>query len=285
MGILEALMGKVQPSDPDLAPEPVTYHRPMNVEVTTRGTVEPQMVELAEEKIGDLESVVSRSLDQARVVLQQERDGIPLSARAEGEVSLNGKMIRGRVEADNMAQAIHDLAERLQHQIRRHVDRLISLRRQPVETPDGKWDHDTWVPSLPSQSLLEPGERDVIRRKVFALVPLKASEAADVMRELDHGFYLFHDSETDADSVVYHRDDGQLAVIAPRGVAAPDGPDSSGIQRETSRYSESLTLEDAVSEMDELNHRFMFFIDAATNQAAILYLRYDGHYGLIEQEA
>ena len=136
----------------------------MNVDVTTRGPVEPQMVELTEEKIGDLESVVSRSLDQARVVLQQEKEGIPLGARAEGEVSLNGKMIRGRVEAENMTQAIHDLAERLQRQIRRHVDRLISLRRQPVETPEGKWDHGTWVPSLPSQSLLAPGERDVIRR-------------------------------------------------------------------------------------------------------------------------
>lgn len=257
----------------------------MNVDVTTRGPVEPQMVELAEEKVGALDSVVSRTLDQARVVLQQEKDGIPLSARAEGEVSLNGKMIRGRVEAENMTQAIHDLAERLQHQIRRHVDRLISRRRQPVETPEGKFDHDTWVPSLPSQSLLAPGERDVIRRKVFALVPLKASEPADVMRELDHGFYLFHDSDTGADSVVYHRDDGQLAVIAPQGVSAPDDQDSPGIQRETSRYSEALTLEDAVSEMDELNHRFMFFTDAATDRAAILYLRYDGHYGLIEPEA
>lgn len=258
----------------------------MNVEVTTRGPVEPQMVELAEEKVGDLESAVGRELDQARVVLQQEKEGIPLGSRAEGEVSLNGKMIRGRVEADSMTHAIHDLAERLQHQIRRHIDRLISRRRQPAETPEGKWDHDTWVPSRPSQSLLAPGERDVIRRKVFSLVPLTASEAADLMSELDHGFYLFHDSETDTDSVVYLRDDGQLAVIAPQGVSAPDDPDGSvGIQRESSRYSGSLSLEDAVSEMDELNHRFMFFNDAATDQGAVLYLRYDGHYGLIEQEA
>lgn len=257
----------------------------MNVDVTTRGPVDPKMVALAQDKVSDLESSVGRSLGQARVVLRQEKDGIPDGARAEGEVSLGGKIIRGHVEAESMSRAIHDLAERLQQQIRRHIDRLTSIRRKAAETPEGKWAHDTWVPNLPSQSLLDPGERDVIRRKVFALVPLKATEAADVMSELDHGFYLFHDSETDADSVVYLRDDGKLAVIAPQDAPAPADPaPGDDILREASRYSEALSLEDAVREMDELNHRFMFFKDAATGQGAVLYLRYDGHYGLIEQE-
>lgn len=256
----------------------------MNVDVTTRGPIEPQMIELAQETLADLENSVGRSLGQSRVVLRQEKDGIPHAARAEGEVSLGGKMIRGHVAADTMPRAIHELADRLQQQIRRHIDRLTSIRRKPAEAPEGKWDQDTWVPLRPSQSMLAPGERDVIRRKVFELVPLKAIEAANLMSELDHGFYLFHDSEADTDSVVYLRDDDQLAVIAPQGVPAV-GDGSDGILRESSRYSGSLTLEDAVSEMDELNHRFMFFNDAATGQGAVLYLRYDGHYGLIEQEA
>ena len=211
---------------------------------------------------------------------------MPESARAEGEVQLGKTIIRGHVTADSMSHAIHELADRLLLQLRRHVDRQTSLKRQPVETPEGKWDHGTWVPARPAQSLLDPGEREVIRRKVFSLVPLKASEAAELMRELDHGFYLFHDSDTEADSVIYLRDDGELAVIAAQGVAFPaDGEDSSGIQRESSYYSDALTLEDAVSQMDELNHRFMFFTDAATDRAAIIYLRYDGNYGLIEQES
>ena len=252
----------------------------------TRGPVDPQMVELAQEKITDLEAAVGRSLDQSRVVLRQEKEGIPNAARVEGEVSLGGKIIRGHVEAENMTRAIHDLAERLLQQIRRHIDRQISLRRKPSEAPEGKWDHDTWVPLRPSQSLLAPGEREVIRRKVFALVPLKAVEAAQVMSELDHAFYLFHDSDTNSDSVVYLRDDGQMAVIADKDVPAPANAEGSeGILREPSRYSEPLTLEDAVSQMDELNHRFMFFRDAAADRSAVLYLRYDGNYGLIEQEA
>ncbi|MBK8294783.1 MAG: sigma 54 modulation/S30EA ribosomal C-terminal domain-containing protein [Solirubrobacterales bacterium] len=90
---------------------------------------------------------------------------------------------------------------------------------------------------------------------------------------------------TDADSVVYLRDDDRLAVIAPQDASAPaERNESDGIVRESSHFSGPLTLEDARSQMDELNHRFMFFVDAATGHGAVLYLRYDGHYGLIEQE-
>lgn len=258
----------------------------MNVDITSRGPVDPRMVELAKETFADLETSVGRSLDHVRVVLQEERPNLPHPARAEGEVALAGKTIRGQVEAENMSRAIHDLAERLQQQLRRHIDRLNSRKRRQADVPEGKWSHDNWVPLRPSQSLLASGERDVIRRKVFSLVPLKAPEAAELMAELDHGFYLFHDSETDADSVVYHRDDGQLAVIAARDVPAPADTDGSdGILREQSRFSNAITQEDAVSEMDELNHRFLFFRDAATDRGAVIYLRHDGHYGLIEPEA
>ena len=258
----------------------------MNVEVTSRGPVDPKMVDLAEETMSDLESAVGRSLGQVRVVLRQEKTGIPHPARAEGDLVIGGKDIRGHVEAETMPRAIHDLAERLQQQTRRHIDRLTTLKRKSADASEGKWEHDTWVPLRPSQSKLAPGERNVIRRKVFSLLPLTASEAAEVMSELDHGFYLFHDSDTDADSVVYLRDDGQLAVIAPREVSAPADPESQeGISRESSRYSGSLSIEDAISEMDELNHRFMYFNDAAADRGAVLYLRYDGHYGLIEPDA
>lgn len=258
----------------------------MNVDVTSRGPVDPKMVELAQESLADLETAVGRSLGQARVVLEQEKPSFPNPARAEGDVSLGGKTIRGQVAADSMPRAIHDLAERLQQQLRRHIDRLNTRKRQATEEPEGRWNHGTWVPLRPSQSLLAPGEREIIRRKVFSLVPLSAIEAAELMSELDHGFYLFHDSDTDADSVVYLRDDGKLAVIAPQDAPAPpetDGPD--GILRERSHYSGPLTQKEAVNTMNELNHRFLFFQDEATKKGVVLYLRHDGHYGLIEQEA
>jgi ribosome-associated translation inhibitor RaiA len=96
----------------------------VDVEVTTRGPVAPENAELASEKIAGLESALRRPLRGARVVLlEEENQRIPHSARAEEEVWLEGKPIRGRVAAENMTQAINDLADRLQPQLRRHVDR------------------------------------------------------------------------------------------------------------------------------------------------------------------
>jgi len=34
--------------------------------------------------------------------------------------------------------------------------------------------------------------------------------------------------------------------------------------------------------MDELNHRFLYFVDAYDGRGKVLYLRHDGDYGLVE---
>jgi hypothetical protein len=180
-----------------------------------------------------------------------------------------------------MGQAVNDLAERLRRQLRRHVDRLETRRRVPAGVEEGQWRRAAWTPPRPPRSWRAPGEREVIRRKTFALEPMRAVEAAADMSALDHDFYLFHDADSGADSVVYRRDDGRLAVIAPQGAAPAKGGDGDVI-REVSRYSGPLDRADAVSKLDELNHRFVFFTDASTGRGAVLYLRYDGHYGLIE---
>jgi sigma 54 modulation/S30EA-like ribosomal protein len=213
---------------------------------------------------------------------EAENPRIPRSARAEGELRLGGHPVRGRVEAESMGQAIHELAERLRQQLRRHVDRLASRRRVPAGVQEGEWRRAAWTPPRPPRSWRDPGEREVIRRKTFALEPASALEAAADMSALDHDFYLFRDADTDADSVVYRRDDGRLAVITDQG--EPEG-DERDVVREASRYSDPLDLADAVSKMDELNHRFLFFTDASSGRGAVLYLRYDGHYGLIEPAA
>jgi hypothetical protein len=55
----------------------------MNVDVTTRGPVAPEMSARAIEKIGELESAVGRPIIAARVVLHQEQNpSIPRPARS-----------------------------------------------------------------------------------------------------------------------------------------------------------------------------------------------------------
>lgn len=253
----------------------------MNVEVTTRGSVDPELAKEIADRIRDLGAAVDRDPIDARVVLMQEENPrIAQAARAEGDVRFNGYTIRGRVAAETMDQAVNDLVERLREQLRRHVDRLNTKQRTPPTVGEGEWRSGAWTPPRPPRSWRPPGERQVIRRKSFALEPMDAIDAAGDMAALDHEFYLFKDSDTGADSLIYRRDDGHLAVIAPQD--APEAPEDGGPTRERSRYSEPLSLADAISEMDELNHRFLFFVNAETGRGNVLYLRYDGHYGLIE---
>jgi ribosome-associated translation inhibitor RaiA len=251
----------------------------MRVDVTVRGPVPKELVATAQEQVAALERIVKGPVMGARVVLTQERSPrIERPARAEGEIVLAGRPVRARVSAPAMVAAVDELAERLHDQLRDHVERIFDRAQVPARVEPGEWRHAAWTPPHPPRSRRPAGERDVIRRKTFALEPMSAAEAAADMAALDHEFFLYRDSDTETDAVLYRRDDGRLAVIEPAGTPPPaDGP-----VREVSRYSEPLDLPTAIAEMDVLNHRFLYFTDAASGRGCVLYLRYDGHYGLIE---
>ena len=80
---------------------------------------------------------------------------------------------------------------------------------------------------------------------------------------------------------MYRRDDGRIGLIHPPGSVLADESDDV-VLAEPSRYSEPLTLEQARAEMDVVNHRFLYYIDAADDRGRVLYLRHDGDYGLVE---
>lgn len=85
---------------------------------------------------------------------------------------------------------------------------------------------------------------------------------------------------TREDVVVHWRDDGRVGLLHPQGSAlAGEGPP---VVPEPSRYSGPLSLAAARAEMDLLDHRFLYFIDAGDRRGKVLYLRYDGDYGLVE---
>jgi hypothetical protein len=102
------------------------------------------------------------------------------------------------------------------------------------------------------------------------------------MLDLDEEVHLFVHARTGEDVVVYRRDDGRIGLIHPRGSKLADEDDI--VVPEPNRYSEPLRLETARAEMDELNHRFLYFIDAEDGRGKVLYLRHDGDYGLVEPE-
>jgi ribosomal subunit interface protein len=253
----------------------------IQVDVTMRGDVPGKAREHAEEKVGALDRLLDIPVLGARVVLVQEANPrIERSARAEGEIDLNGPMIRAKVADVDPIAAVNSLTQRLERQLRSFVDRRTDQARRPTERKAGEWRHSSLATNRPDYFPRAPEEREIVRRKTFATDPLTPTEAAEEMEFLDHDFYLFIERETGADAVAYHRDDGRLGVIGPTGIGWSG--ESAGIVHEESRMSGPTRLEDAVAEMNVLNHRFMYFTDAASGRGNVIYMRYDGHYGLIE---
>jgi hypothetical protein len=155
---------------------------------------------------------------------------------------------------------------------------MITRQREPGEARPGEWSHRVWSPARPPTFERPVEEREIVRRKSFAFGPMSVEDAADALEDLDHEFFLFRDADTQADAVLYWRDDGLLALIESRGAESADyGP-----VHEHNRLSAPIALEAALGEMNEVGHRFLFFENAASGRGNVLYRRYDGHYGLIE---
>jgi Sigma 54 modulation/S30EA ribosomal protein C terminus len=107
-------------------------------------------------------------------------------------------------------------------------------------------------------------------------------EAAADLLDDDLEFYLFRHLRTGEDVVVHRRDDGRLGLLFPRGSALADENDI--VVPEPSRYPGPMMLDAARSEMDELDHRLLYFIDAGDGRGKVIYLRHEGDYGLVEPE-
>jgi ribosome-associated translation inhibitor RaiA len=254
----------------------------MNVKVTTRGRTPRGFAADVQRQIEPLDRLTKAPILDAHVVLtQDENPRLERPARAAAEVDLNGHIIRARVSEVEMRHAIDQLAEQLARHLREFVDIQTTVHRRPTHPPPGKWRHRQWAPPRPAYLPRPAGERQLIRRKALLLDAMSPIEAAELMDDLNHDFLLFRHIENDSDAVVYRSEEGHLTVIVPAGTELPEAP-VAGVEYEHSRLPEPLALEAAVAEMNELNHRFMFFVNSESGRGNVIHLRNDGHYGLIE---
>jgi ribosomal subunit interface protein len=257
----------------------------MDVDVTVRGEVPEDARELAAEKIGALDRYLNTRFLRGHVVLTMEANPrIEKPARAEGEVIFDGKLIRAQVASYDMTTAVDQLAQRLERQLRSFVERRVAERDRGSTPRPGEYRHGDARETRPGFFPRPPEDRELVRTKSIAVGEMDAVEAAAEMEMLDHDFYLYRDAVDAVDAVVYRRDDGRTGVIGPLGTGW-DGPDEDGIVREDSRGPEPRHLDDVVAEMNELNHRFLYFVDEESGRARVIYLRFDGNYGLIEPDA
>jgi hypothetical protein len=177
-------------------------------------------------------------------------------------------------------QAVDRVVDRLIRQLRRVVGADVALRNEPRVLARALEDLRDDPRHPPAAGLRPPEERRIVHRRTYAPTALSTLQAVADLLDDDLDFYLFVHVRTNEDVVVHWRDDAKIGLLFPRGSVLADEDDV--VVPEPSRYSEPLSLEAARSEMDVLNHRFLYFTDAADGRGKVLYLRHDGDYGLVE---
>jgi ribosome-associated translation inhibitor RaiA len=254
----------------------------VDVKLTVDREISGREAEEARKRFEALERYADGSLTWAGLTL---RRGSPHARRpyvADASVDFEGRRLAAHAAAESPAKAAEAVADRLRRQLRRVVGSDVAQRNEPRVIEAALAGLELDPVHRPETRLKPPEEREIVHRRTYTSVSMGTVEAVAELIDLDAEFLLFRHARTEEDVVVYRRDDGRVGLIHPRNSPLADEDDV--VVAEPSRYSEPLTLERARTEMDFLNHRFLYFIDAEDGRGKVLYLRHDGDYGLVEPE-
>ena len=124
--------------------------------------------------------------------------------RIELTINASNTLFRGEAEEDTFRDALDRDIEAIERQIRKFKTRLGKrIRQAAFEVPDTVLD------------VIEEAPEFKIKKKEFYFKPMSVEEAIMQMKLLDHGFYVFENSETGDTCVVYERHDGEYGLISP----------------------------------------------------------------------
>lgn len=251
------------------------------VEVMAVGDIPADARADATAKIGALGRYTDEPILRCRVRLSRSND--PAVARpviAQGNVDVNGRLLRVQVAADSAHEAVALLEARLRRKLAQMARHWEARRGAMPEATPREWRHTTVPTHRPSFYPLPEQERQVVRHKTYEPARATPDEAAFDMDMLDYDFQLFTDSESGQDSVIYHAGPTgyRLAQLVPdstrtRSTALP--------LTVSERSAPRLTLAEAIRRLNATGQPFLFFAEAVSGRGRVLYRRYDGHYGLI----
>ncbi len=252
---------------------------PPTVQVTVRGPIPLRVQDYASRKIGHVARYSHEPVLHAQVVLMMMADPARQKpALAEASLDVNGTPVRAHVAAVHMWEALDLLEDRLRRQLVQLESRIRTRHRWLGAAQEHEWRHGDLPSARPEYFPRPVGEREVVRRKTFALAPQTPDEAAFDMELLGHDFYLFTDLSSGEDAVVYHRLGGGYGLRGDVGVAELAGTVSAV---EFEGTAPTMTEQDAVDHLNRAGEPFVFYRSPTSGRGRVLYRRYDGHYGLI----
>jgi hypothetical protein len=254
-----------------------------DVRITAVGDIAPKQVEEARERIASLEQYAGKPPVSIRLTLRRGPGRSKNPYVADASVLFDGRVLAAHTAGPTPAEAAEAAAGRLRRQLRRTVGAEVAQRNEPAAIQEALADLEGDRAHRPEARLKPPDEREIVHRRTYADHPMTTLEAAADLLDLDQDFFLFRHAVTGEDVVIYRRDDGRIGLLHPPGSALADEGDDI-VVAEASRYSSPLTIAATRSEMDLLNHRFLYFIDPEDGRGKVIYLRHDGDYGIVEPQ-
>jgi hypothetical protein len=254
----------------------------MQIEITAEDGVPTGQLHDVRRLVSSLADVTPEPPVGVRLTLRggpKSGNATPRLYVADASLPYQGRLLAAHAAARTVLEAADAAITRLRRQIRRVRGAEIALRNEPRVI--GAALEDLVGDERPRPARLKPPEeRQIVHRRTFAQEPEPTLTAVADLLDDDEQFHLFVHVRTGEDVVVYWRDDQRIGLLHPQGSVLADEGDI--IVTRPSRYSEPLTLAQARGEMDVLDHRFLYFADADDDRGKVIYLRFDGDYGLVE---
>lgn len=249
----------------------------LDVDVVVQGPL-PGAADYARARLARLERFTPEPIEHVRVrVTNHTRSRASKSVVAQANLRVGGQRSRAQVEASTSFEAIDALHDKLRCSLQRRRPLRLSQRRRRrfdrrdcgVSTPQHRRNHD---------------RPRVIRRKSLSPARLSVDVAAAQLEDLDYHFHLFTEKLTGLDSVLCRDGSAGYLLIQSRPVESERFSTVSVPLTVSASSPPALTLGVAVERFRTLGHPYLFFIDACTGRGSVLYLRYDGQFGLISPD-
>lgn len=255
------------------------------IEVVTRGDVPEAARQYAVEQLGRAIDQIAEPVLFVRVKLTQAPDPArDRPAIAEVSVDVNGDVVRAQLAGHDPREAIDLLQRRLRSRLEHRAERQEAVRQRPASSGVGEWRHGDPPTHRPEHFDRPVDERELVRRSTYTDAPMTPDEAAFDLEQLDVDFYLFRELATGEDALI-ERDDGEGYRLTRLGGSTADPGPTAVRLTVVGNGVPVLTVDEARERLDAGGERLVLFADAATGRANVLYLRYDGHYGLVAPAA
>ena len=247
----------------------------------TIGVVSPSTRDVAEEMMSELSLIAPRVVTRARLKIHHDEER-PSTERyvAQGSMEVNGHRVRTEAAASTAEEALSSIGRGLDRRLQMIPERQKRAGKRPPATPAVRWRRDGPRAARPRYRARPPEERQLLRRKTYRAVDTMSIEDALLnLTLLDFRVFLFTDEADDVASIVYETGQGIALRRIDGSFARPDTVSPRVII--DSAPAPLMPTADAVGIMNLDDRPFLYYQDIGRMEAAAIYRRFDGHYGLI----